>query len=138
MFYAFIGISISLLIIASGISISIIDIDKYDYGLYFALLGIVGLISGVAVCVAQPDTCSKGPVWYQKLSKAIGGPCRTFCKLFTPCCYSLEEDNDNDLSDDDLVTYCGPGSGRFSIGSRSSFRYNYASVGVDIRMPSYV
>lgn len=96
MFYAFLCIVLSLLIVISGISISAVDMNKYNFGLYFALLGLVGLISGAAICVARPESCSKGPKWYRRLCRRVTSPCKTFCRSSGPCMSPTTEDGDEE------------------------------------------
>jgi hypothetical protein len=49
-------------------TVSIIDISRYDFGLYYALLAIVGLTAAIAVCVVRPKRgcCTRDPKWYTR------------------------------------------------------------------------
>lgn len=54
-----------------GLVISVIDIDRYNFGLYLSLVSIVGLIIAIALYVVKPDAC-KGPLWFQRISTRMG------------------------------------------------------------------
>lgn len=68
MFCACISIIICVSVLICGTTVSIIDISRYDFGLYYALLAIVGLTAAIAVCVVRPrrGCCTRDPQWYTK------------------------------------------------------------------------
>ncbi len=42
--------------------ISIIDLERYNFGLYLVLLCIVGIMLACALCIANPTMCAN-PMW---------------------------------------------------------------------------
>lgn len=65
MFCALVSIIVLLSILIGGVTISAVDIEDYNFGLYYALLAIVGLMIACAVCVVRPPSC-KNPKWYDR------------------------------------------------------------------------
>lgn len=66
MFCACISIIFCVCILICGTTVSLIDISRYDFGLYYALMAIVGLTAAIAVCVVRPrhGCCTRDPQWY--------------------------------------------------------------------------
>ncbi|KAK5983931.1 hypothetical protein GCK32_015246 [Trichostrongylus colubriformis] len=65
MFYACLAIMILFIIICSCVTLAIIDLELYNFGLYIVLLCIVGTMLVCALCVATPHACPD-PEWYTK------------------------------------------------------------------------
>lgn len=65
MFCALVSMIILLSILIGGVTISAVDIEDYNFGLYYALLAIVGLMIACAICVVRPPNC-KNPKWYDR------------------------------------------------------------------------
>ncbi|CAB3408604.1 unnamed protein product [Caenorhabditis bovis] len=63
MFYACLAIMILFVIMCSCITMAIIDLEVYNFGLYIVLLCIVGTMLACALCIANPGACAN-PVWY--------------------------------------------------------------------------
>ncbi|CAJ0594861.1 unnamed protein product [Cylicocyclus nassatus] len=66
MFYACLAILILFIIMCSCISLAIIDLEMYNFGLYIVLLCIVGTMLACALCIANPQACPN-PEWYTNL-----------------------------------------------------------------------
>ncbi|KAE9554089.1 hypothetical protein FO519_002678 [Halicephalobus sp. NKZ332] len=47
------------------VTIAIIDLETYNFGLYIVLLCIVGTMLACALCIANPNACAN-PAWYTK------------------------------------------------------------------------
>lgn len=73
MFCACVGILICLAIIIAGSVISSIDIDVYDFGLYYVLLAIVALTASITLCVIRPAKCCgvSDPKWYTRACESV-------------------------------------------------------------------
>uniref|UniRef100_A0A914BWU5 Uncharacterized protein n=1 Tax=Acrobeloides nanus TaxID=290746 RepID=A0A914BWU5_9BILA len=65
MFYACMSILILFMIMCFCVTISIIDLETYNFGLYIVLLCIVGTMLACALCIANPNACPN-PLWYSK------------------------------------------------------------------------
>uniref|UniRef100_A0A915HUM6 Uncharacterized protein n=1 Tax=Romanomermis culicivorax TaxID=13658 RepID=A0A915HUM6_ROMCU len=63
-------ISILFMVLIAGLTISMIDINRYNFGLYYALLAIVGIMISCAVCILKPKRI-KNPMWYDKWCKSM-------------------------------------------------------------------
>ncbi|CAJ0915319.1 unnamed protein product, partial [Mesorhabditis belari] len=63
MFYACLSILLLFVIMCFCVSLAIIDLDVYNFGLYIVLLCIVGTMLACALCIANPGACPN-PVWY--------------------------------------------------------------------------
>jgi len=70
MFYSCLSILILLVIMIFCITLSIIDLESYNFGLYIVLLCIVGTMLACALCVANPNAC-QNPTWYTNLCMMI-------------------------------------------------------------------
>ncbi|XGW20960.1 hypothetical protein V3C99_004151 [Haemonchus contortus] len=70
MFYACLAIMILFIIMCSCVSLAIIDLELYNFGLYIVLLCIVGTMLACALCVATPHACPN-PKWYTKCCLVI-------------------------------------------------------------------
>ncbi|KAL6730556.1 hypothetical protein Aduo_001519 [Ancylostoma duodenale] len=66
MFYACLAILILFIIMCSCVSLAIIDLEMYNFGLYIVLLCIVGTMLACALCIANPQACPN-PEWYTNL-----------------------------------------------------------------------
>ncbi|VDP27078.1 unnamed protein product [Heligmosomoides polygyrus] len=49
----------------SCVSLAVIDLEMYNFGLYIVLLCIVGTMLACALCIANPQACTN-PEWYTK------------------------------------------------------------------------
>uniref|UniRef100_A0A7E4W4F7 G_PROTEIN_RECEP_F2_4 domain-containing protein n=1 Tax=Panagrellus redivivus TaxID=6233 RepID=A0A7E4W4F7_PANRE len=65
MFYACLSIMILIGIMFFCVTIAIIDLETYNFGLYIVLLCIVGTMLACALCIANPNACAN-PSWYTK------------------------------------------------------------------------
>ncbi|CAD5206779.1 unnamed protein product [Bursaphelenchus okinawaensis] len=63
MFYACLAVLILFGIMCFCVTIAIIDLEAYNFGLYIVLLCIVGTMLACALCIANPNACPN-PVWY--------------------------------------------------------------------------
>jgi len=66
MFCALVVILVLMLVLIFGVTISAIDIADYNFGLYYALLAIVGMMISCAICVLKPPNCNRNPKWYDR------------------------------------------------------------------------
>lgn len=73
MFCACVGILICVAIIIVGSVVSAIDIDVYDFGLYYVLLAIVAMCVSFTVCVIRPVKCCgvRDPKWYTRVCENV-------------------------------------------------------------------
>ncbi|CAJ0572811.1 unnamed protein product, partial [Mesorhabditis spiculigera] len=58
MFYACLATLFCLIVGTTGIALSLIDIDRYNFGLYLALLSVVGATVSVAFWIISPTICA--------------------------------------------------------------------------------
>lgn len=65
MFYACLTILILFIVMCFCVIMAIIDLEKYNFGLYIVLLCIVGTMLACALCIANPNACANPP-WYTK------------------------------------------------------------------------
>lgn len=65
MFCALVTIVFLVFVIIFGVTISIIDINKYNFGLHFCLLAIIGIMVSFSVCILKPSSIPN-PRWYEK------------------------------------------------------------------------
>ncbi|KAI1731570.1 hypothetical protein Ddc_00394 [Ditylenchus destructor] len=63
MFYACLSIAALMFIMVFCVTIAIIDLETYNFGLYIVLLCIVGTMLACALCIANPNACPN-PSWY--------------------------------------------------------------------------
>ncbi|KAI1717968.1 hypothetical protein DdX_06377 [Ditylenchus destructor] len=63
MFYACLSIAALMFIMVFCVTIAIIDLETYNFGLYIVLLCIVGTMLACALCIANPNACPN-PTWY--------------------------------------------------------------------------
>ncbi|KAH7728781.1 hypothetical protein AAVH_04092 [Aphelenchoides avenae] len=63
MFYACLSVLIMFLVMCFCVTIAIIDLETYNFGLYIVLLCIVGSMLACALCIANPNACPN-PSWY--------------------------------------------------------------------------
>lgn len=76
MFCALVAIIVLFVILIGGVTISAIDIESYNFGLYYALLAIVGIMIACAICIVKPPSI-KNPIWYDRC-------CRRMADYFAP------------------------------------------------------
>jgi hypothetical protein len=72
MFYACIALVICISIGVVGVIISLIDIDRFNFGLYLTLLSVVGTTIAIACWIVRPEICVDSPVWYDRLLTVLG------------------------------------------------------------------
>ncbi|CAI4231279.1 unnamed protein product [Auanema sp. JU1783] len=65
MFYACLAILLLFIIMCSCVTLAIIDLEMYNFGLYIVLLCIVGTMLACALCIANPGACPN-PGWYTR------------------------------------------------------------------------
>uniref|UniRef100_A0A1I7XNF3 CCHC-type domain-containing protein n=1 Tax=Heterorhabditis bacteriophora TaxID=37862 RepID=A0A1I7XNF3_HETBA len=65
MFYACLAILLLFIVMCSCVTLAIIDLEMYNFGLYIVLLCIVGTMLACALCIANPQACPN-PAWYTK------------------------------------------------------------------------
>ncbi|CAJ0608779.1 unnamed protein product [Cylicocyclus nassatus] len=86
MFYACLATSVCFSIGIGGIVLSWIDIERWNFGLYFALLSVVGTTVSAAFWIISPSACAN-PRWIQWIMDRYGykaEPCRNcFSSLCT-------------------------------------------------------
>uniref|UniRef100_A0A915K075 Uncharacterized protein n=1 Tax=Romanomermis culicivorax TaxID=13658 RepID=A0A915K075_ROMCU len=76
MFCALVALIILFSVLIVGVTISAIDIEVYNFGLYYALLAIVGIMISCAICIVKPPSI-KNPLWYDNC-------CRRLASRFEP------------------------------------------------------
>lgn len=76
MFCALVAIIVLFMVLIGGVTISAIDIESYNFGLYYALLAIVGIMIACAICIVKPPSI-KNPIWYDRC-------CRRMASYFAP------------------------------------------------------
>lgn len=70
MFCALVTIVVLFLVLIGGVTISAIDIESYNFGLYYALLAIVGIMIACAICIVKPPSI-KNPKWYDRCCRRM-------------------------------------------------------------------
>ena len=72
MFCAFVSICSLLLLLVFCAALSLSDLQRYNFGLYYVLLCGVGIMLSCAFCIANPNMgASFTPAWYARLCKAV-------------------------------------------------------------------
>ncbi|KAE9414027.1 hypothetical protein Angca_001199, partial [Angiostrongylus cantonensis] len=52
-------------VMCSCVSLAVVDLEMYNFGLYIVLLCIVGTMLACALCIVNPQACPN-PEWYTK------------------------------------------------------------------------
>uniref|UniRef100_A0A914V468 Uncharacterized protein n=1 Tax=Plectus sambesii TaxID=2011161 RepID=A0A914V468_9BILA len=70
MLYACLGVCVCVSVGLVGLALSIIDIDRYNFGLYLTLLAVVGTTIAIAFWIVKPEMCNS-PQWFDRATTVL-------------------------------------------------------------------